>query len=327
MIAAQLRAGFTALLLAKWRFARALIVTAIGSLTLLAGCARFPQTGITSLKPATLGDLRSALLSQRADIDAFRLRGPFAVTVKEDQELQVAAGEQYEFDAYLASPPEKAPLVILLHGHENSKEDHAYQGWHLASWGMHSIAVQLPNTGPWIKNGEILARIVRFIQRRPEAIDTRVDPKRIVVVGHSFGGFSAAVALAEGAPALGAVLLDPAGVGRSMPGYLRKIRSPVMVLGSDGNIAMTRAREDFYEYIARDVAEISIRGAQHDDATFPLESSFWSNDATTEEHQITFVAALTATALSLAFTGKLDYAWASFSSELREGKLFDALRK
>jgi pimeloyl-ACP methyl ester carboxylesterase len=308
--------------------ARILVVLAVVSLAFIGGCARMPQTGITTLKPASLDALQRHLLANSADLGLFRLRGPFEVTVKEDLELQLAPNEVYEADAYLSAPNEKAPLVILLHGHENSKEDHAYQGLHLATWGMHSISVQLPNTGPWIKNGETLGRIVRFIQNRPESVDSRIDPKRIVVVGHSFGGFSAAIALAQSTSVRGAVLLDPAGMGRSLPGYLRKIRSPVMVIGSDGNIGMTRKREDFYEYIARDVAEISIVGAQHDDATFPMESGFWGRDtAATEEMQIAFVATLTASAFSLAFTGKLDYAWASFKDSIRDGKLFDALRK
>ena len=51
-----------------------------------------------------------------------------------------------------------------------------------------------------------LTRIVRFIQRSPAAIDPRVDPNRIILVGHSFGASAVAIALAEGAPAAGAIL-------------------------------------------------------------------------------------------------------------------------
>ena len=308
--------------------ARALIVMAISSLIVIGGCARLPQTGVTTLKPGSLDELQRHLLSHKADMAIFKLRGPFEVTVKDDHELHLSAAERYEVDAYLSASAEKAPLVVLLHGNENTKEDHAYQGLHLASWGMHSISVQLPNTGPWIKNGETLARIVRFIQRRPESIDSRIDPKRIILAGHSFGGFSAAIALADGAPAVGAVLLDPAAMGRSSPGYLRKIRNPVMVVGSDTNIGLARNRGDFFEYIRSNVAEVSITGAQHDDAAFPIESGWFGSDsAATEEKQIVFVAALTASAFSIAFTGKLDYAWASFKPAIDEGQLFDALRK
>jgi hypothetical protein len=47
----------------------------------------------------------------------------------------------------------------------------------------------------------------------------------------------------------------------------------------------------------------------------------------TETHQITFVGALTASAFSLAFTGRLDYAWTSFGADLKNGKLFNGTRK
>jgi pimeloyl-ACP methyl ester carboxylesterase len=303
---------------------------AIAWLTLLGSCARIPDTGVTPLKPASLADLQGQLLTKKADVDQFRLRGPYAVTIREDQELRLSAKEIIEADLYLSEPAEKAPLVILLHGHENSKEDHAYQAMHLATWGMHSMTVQLPNKGPWIRNGEILARIVNLIHARPEMIDKRIDPQRIVLIGHSFGGSAVAIALAVGARAAGGVLLDPAGVGRAMPAYLRKIRSPVMVIGADGRIALTRNREYFYEYIRSDVADVSITDAHHEDAQFslePLAHGIASDSSATEEMQISFVAALTSAAISLGLTGKLDYAWTSYGEAIRSGKLFDPLRK
>ena len=306
---------------------RACIFLIVAWLTLVGGCARLPDIGVTTLKPESLDKLRRHLLDQKADLEQFRLRGPFAVTVQEDHEVRLSATERFEADLYLSAPAEKAPLVILLHGHDNSKEDHAYQGLHLATWGMHSMSLQLPNNGPWVRNGETLKRIVNLIHTRPESIDRRIDPNRIILVGHSFGGASVAIALADGAAAVGGILLDPAGVGRSLPGHLRKIRSPVMVLASDGNLTLTRRREEFYEYIRANVAEISIAGAHHDDAEFPLEPSFEKDSTATVEMRISFVAALTAAAFSLGFTGKLDYAWTSFGDGIRNGKLIDALRK
>jgi len=43
--------------------------------------------------------------------------------------------------------------------------------------------------------------------------------------------------------------------------------------------------------------------------------------------QITFVSALTSAAFSLAYTGKLDYAWTSFGDAIKNGKLVDAKKK
>jgi pimeloyl-ACP methyl ester carboxylesterase len=309
---------------------RSLILLAIAWLVLLGGCTRMPDTGVTTLKPATLEKLQGHLLTHKADLDQFRLRGPFPVTVQKDHALRLSATESIEADLYLSAPAERAPLVILLHGYDNSKEDHAYQALHLATWGMHSLSLQLPNKGPWIGNGETLARIVNFIHRRPETIDSRIDPDRIILVGHSYGGSSVAIALAEGAPAAGGILLDPAGLGRALPGYLRRIRTPVMVLASDGRVTLTRNRGDFYEYIRSRVAEVSITDAHHEDAQFSLEPApqgFGTDSTATEALQITFVSALTSAAISLGFTGKLDYAWTSFGDAIQSGKLFDPLRK
>jgi pimeloyl-ACP methyl ester carboxylesterase len=190
--------------------------------------------------------------------------------------------------------------------------------------------VQLPNTGPWIANGRTLARIVTFIHRRPELIDSRVDVNRIILAGHSFGGAAVAIALAEGAPAAGGILLDPAGIGKDLPKFLRKIDKPVMLLGADARVSPVRDRSDFYLYIRRGIAEISIRDASHEDAQFPLEPAPQepgTDSSASEELQITFVSALTSAAFSLGHTGNFDYAWASFGDAIENGKFFDALKK
>ena len=306
------------------------IVFAIAWLVLASGCARLPGPGVTSIAPKTLSELREYVLDHKADVDQFRLRGPFEVVTHKDHKLRLSATESIDTDLYLSVPAEKAPLVVLLHGHDNSKEDHAYQALHLATWGIHSLAVQLPNKGPWIGNGRTLARIVALIHRRPEIVDSRIDVNKIIIVGHSFGGAAAAIALAEGAPAAGAILLDPSGIGKAMPKFLRRINKPVMLLGADEQVSRMRDRGLFYELIRSGIAEVSIRDASHEDAQFPLEPApQWpgTDSPATEELQITFVSALTSAALSLAYTGNFDYAWASFGDAIKNGKFFDALKK
>lgn len=303
---------------------------AIACLALAGGCARLPGTGVTSLKPATLSELRKYVLDHKADVEHFRLRGPFNVATHKDHELRLSTTERIDADLYLSAPAEKAPLVILLHGHDNSKEDHAYQAMHLATWGIHSLAVQLPNNGPWVSNGRTLARIVTFIRRRPEMIDSRIDVNKIILAGHSFGGAAVAIALAEGAPAAGGILLDPAGIGKDLPRFLRKIDKPVMLLGADEGVSPVRERDYFYIYIRSGIAEVSIRDASHEDAQFPLEPAPQepgTDSAATEELQITFVSALTSAAFSLGHTGNFDYAWRSFSDAIKNGKFFDVKKK
>jgi len=304
-----------------------LFAIAIVCLALVSSCARLPSTGVTSLKPATMSELRGYLLSHKADLDQFRLRGPFAVAVQKDYEIRLSANERIVADLYLSAPAEKAPLVIFLHGNDSSKEDHAYQAMHLATWGMHSLALQLPNNGPWVGNGRTLARIVNFIYRRPGIIDSRIDVNKIILVGHSFGGSAVAIALAEGATAAGGILLDPAGVGKDLPKFLRQIKTPVMLLGADEQVSPTLDRGYFYRFIRSGIAEVSIRDATHEDAQYPAELPLQIFGSTTEELQITFVSALTSAAFSLAYTGKFDYAWTSFGDAFDNGKLVNAKKK
>lgn len=307
----------------------AILLTA--ALALSAGCARhMPATGVTQLKAASPADLQRNLLASKPDAAQFRLRGPFAVTEETDIEIPLASGVTLTADLFLCAAAAKAPLVIVLHGYDNSKEDHAFQAMHVASWGMHGMALQLPNHGPWIANGRTLANLVKAIHRMPQVASGRIDPNRIILVGHSFGATAVSAALGEGAPALGGVLLDPAGIGRELPGLLKRIRVPVLVVGADEDIWPTRNRSYFYRFIPAGVGEVSIRDAVHEDAQYPSERTlraFEEKPMESEEAQVTFVSALTAAAFSLAATGNIDYAWASLEDGIKKGVFFNARRK
>jgi pimeloyl-ACP methyl ester carboxylesterase len=295
------------------------------------GCSRrFPAPEVTPIKAANPAELQRYLLSRKPDVAQFRMRGPFAVIERRDLEILLPSGHTVEADLYLCAAALKAPLVIVLHGLDNSKEDHAFQAMHLASWGMHSLAVDLPGGGPWIANGRILARLVEATYRTPQLVDDRIDPDKIILVGHSFGATAVAAALGERVPARGGVLLDPAGIGRQLPRSLRRITVPVMVIGADEDIWPARNRAQFYRFIPAAVAEISIRDTVHEDAQYPNQytlRAFQDQPDDTEEAQIAFVSALTASAFGLAATGTLDYAWNSFEDAFKNGNFFNGRRK
>lgn len=279
---------------------------------------------------SSLSGLQAHLLDQPPSVNRFRLRGPFAVAVQRGRLIRLSEKERFRADLYLAAPAEKAPLVIFLHGHDVSKEAHARQAAHLASWGMHALIVQLPKSGPWDSNGRILARIVNLIHRSPDVINNRVDINRIILVGHSFGGYAVAVAMARGAPIAGGILLDPALFGDNSPDFLQRINKPVMLIAADEALSPVRYREYFYHYISGNVIEVSVKGATHEDAQYPSETSLQNagvDPDTTEELQITFVSAMTAAAFSLSSTRALDYAWASYRELIDSGKLLNAQKK
>lgn len=294
------------------------------------GCTRAPSVDRTPIKAQTIAELQEYLREHKSELDIFRARGPFTFTERTNHELRLSSTEVINTDLFLASSGQKAPLVIFLHGYEASKEAHAYQAVHLASWGIHSLTLQLSKRGPWDGNGRRLARLVHLIHRSPEILDRRIDVNRIVLVGHSFGASSVSVALAEGAPAAAAVLLDPAAIGRNLPVFLQKVRKPVLVLGADDEVIPTRNRDYFFEYMRGSVAELSIKNATHEDAQYPSQTAvqnFGADPDTTEELQLAFVSALTSAVLSLASTGTFDGAWATYDAAFKSGKFFNAKRK
>jgi hypothetical protein len=103
-----------------------------------------------------------------------------------------------------------------------------------------------------------------------------------------------------------------------------------MVIGADEDIWPTRNRGQFYRFIPRAVGEISIRDTVHEDAQYPNEytlRAFEDKSDDTEEAQIAFVSALTASAFGLAATGSIDYAWNSFEDALKNRIFFNGRRK
>jgi pimeloyl-ACP methyl ester carboxylesterase len=300
-------------------------------LATLAGCARLPPVDREALrKVETPSELQGQLLQQEPEIDVFRSTGPFAVTVRQNRPLQLSPKERIDTDLFVSAVRGAAPLAIFLHGHDSSKRAHARQAMHLASWGVHCLTVQLPNRGPWNTNGSVLARIASLIHRSPGVLEGQVDVNKIILVGFSFGASAVAVALAQRAPAAGGILLDPAAIGKDLPDLLRRIEKPVFVIGSDDEDYGTRDREYFFDFIRGSVAELSIRGAAHEDAQYPSDAALENSGVdpnTTEALQMSFVAALTSAAISLSATGTFDYAWESFAPAFESGKFFNPKKK
>ena len=281
----------------------------------LASCARLPSTTRTAIKATNLPDLQGQVQIRQLTLEDFRLQGPFDVLRRDDVEMRVDPGV-VTADLFFASHGGRAPLVIIVHGDGASKELHAHQARHVASWGLHAMTLQLPNKGPWVDNARKLREVVAAIAQGQALSDGRIDAGKIILAGHSFGASSVAVALAEGARARGGILLDPATTERAVPVFLGRNKAPILIVGADEDTTVTTNRAYFFNYARARVYEVSVKDAIHEDAQFPAD---YGN--VTEDLQITFAGALTSAAVSLALTGSFDYAWASFDGELKNGRL------
>jgi len=303
-------------------------LTAIALLVLVGSCAQMPSTDLTPIvfrpdpvtKTLESEAVRTQVVERNVGVDQFRLRGPFEVSVRSGEYIQLSAKERIPADFYLSALGNNAPLAILLHGYGNGKANHAYQGMHLATWGINSIVLQLPNRGSWINHGRTLARVADHIRKRPSQFPN-IDTRNILLVGHSFGASAVSYAMGQGAPVIGGVLLDPASFGKGLSTALGRVARPVMILLADESVFPARGREIFLHKLRGNAGELSVRGAGHEDAQFSL-----GDDADNQE-RLAFLSALTAAAISISSTGQLDYAWQSYEPAIAAGRLFEARKK
>lgn len=272
-------------------------------------------------------DLRGELLQAKGDLETFRHDGPVHVDLQRNVALKLASGRTLIFDNVIPRSASPTPLVILVHGNHSRKEAHRYQAIRLASFGMHAVALEVPNRDQWITNGNLIAAFVQRIRKVPHILGGQIDPQRIILVGHSFGGSAITVAAAKGAKVAGLILLDPAVVGPDVEKALAKVRVPTLLLGADVNVFRSRHRSRFFRTIKAEMLEVSVTGATHDDAQGPSMyalTTFGVDPYTSPERQGLFAAAITAGAFSLTATGGLDFVSEATSAALSRGLLKDA---
>ena len=124
-------------------------------------------------------------------------------------------GAQLNAIAYLAAGVGPHPTVIVLHGFPgNEKNLDLAQAIRRAGWN----AVFFDYRGSWGSPGafsfsnsiEDTAAAIAYIREPANAARLRTDPKRIVLVGHSMGGFMAAYAGSHDSGIIGTGLISAA---------------------------------------------------------------------------------------------------------------------
>ncbi len=148
---------------------------------------------------------------------------------------------------YVASGPGPHPLVVLLHGFPgNERNLDLAQDIRSAGWDV----LYFDYRGSWGSSGDFsfshgiedTAAAINFVRSAEMASILRLDPSRIVLLGHSMGGFMAVQAAAADVGIMGVALISAADFGGRIP----------QTLAPDGEEAEIRALSAAY---ARDGME------------------------------------------------------------------------
>ncbi len=123
---------------------------------------------------------------------------------------------------YVAAGPGPHPAVVLLHGFPGNErnldlaQDIRSAGWDVlyfdyrGSWGS-------PGDFSFSHGIEDTAAAIDYLRSAPMARILRLDPSRIVLIGHSMGGFMAVQAAAADPGIVGVGLISAADVGGRIP--------------------------------------------------------------------------------------------------------------
>jgi pimeloyl-ACP methyl ester carboxylesterase len=121
--------------------------------------------------------------------------------------------------AYLAAGGGPHPVAILLHGFPgNEKNLDLAQAVRRAGWDV----VYFDYRGSWGSPGsfsfgnslEDTVAAIAYVREPGNAARLRIDPKRVVLIGHSMGGWMAAFAGAHDSEILGTAMISAADMGQ-----------------------------------------------------------------------------------------------------------------
>lgn len=284
----------------KYIFPKGIVV--ITSLIFVTGC----KTVATTNESRTVEDIHLRLAVLPGGLERFSSNGPFPWTEKDDLKLTTSVEEQREVDIYLTGGRGKAPTVIISHGNFSGKRAHAAQARRLASWGFNVVVLELPNREQWIENGRRIYNLVQFLTRWPKFLGETADAHNIILIGHSFGGSAATLAIGQGAPVTGAILLDPAVVHPSVKKAMANANVPAVLFGSDPKLFSARGRSNFAKNWGSEFMEFTIKGSTHDDAQGPSMFSHYTlgvDPFTDDKQRSLFTASIISAAVSLATSG------------------------
>jgi pimeloyl-ACP methyl ester carboxylesterase len=153
------------------------------------------------------------------------------------QSFQIPShGSMLNAFVYLAAGAGPHPVVVLLHGFPGNErnldlaQDMRRAGWDVlfldyrGSWGT-------PGDYSFTHSIEDTAAAVAYLRQPEVAQSLRLDPKRIVLLGHSMGGFLALQGGAADPAILGIGMISAADIGARIPDPLPKEHEAQVVEG------------------------------------------------------------------------------------------------
>jgi dienelactone hydrolase len=306
------------------------LLLALGTLTLVS-CVTYndSQLGKTSLRSSNASKIWAKAI-ESDELMPFASDGPIQFREILDHDFRLGVDEVIKINMALPIGIDSAPLVIIQHGNMSFKEAHLDQMRRLASWGFAAVTPQMPNFGKWLKNGNEIKSMVDLIYKWPKLISSKINPQKIILIGHSFGGSAVSIAAARGAPIAGLVLLDPALYSRTVLKSLSGVKVPTYVLAADPKLFFAKRRPSFFAEIQSQVTELVISDTTHDDAQLPSLNSlrfFGFDPTTTDLGQTRFLNCLITAAVSIADPNHLAASWNSFRKGMRAGLYIEAKRK
>jgi len=125
--------------------------------------------------------------------------------------------------AYLAAGPGPHPVLVIAHGLPgNEKNLDLAQAVRRAGWTV----VTFNYRGSWGSPGgyrfsndlEDVDAVLTFVRDPKNAATLRADPSRVVLGGHSLGGWATALTAAHDAKLTGAIMISPGNIARHASG-------------------------------------------------------------------------------------------------------------
>lgn len=174
------------------------------------------------------------------------------------------AGSKVNAILYLASGDQPHPTMLFLHGFPGNETNiDLLQAVRRAGWN----AMRINYRGSWGSQGKFSfanARAdgeaaVAWLLDPANIAKYHIDPKRIVVAGHSMGGFMAADAVAAEPRVAGAVLIDSWDIGKEKAGVTSEQARKAAIDGMRPDTApLATTPEALVAEIERDAAKLDL---------------------------------------------------------------------